>query len=587
MSAHYNLEPPPTATVLLHTTAGDIQLSLFAQQTPLTCRNFLQHCLDGTYDNLPFHRIASDFVIQTGDPTGTGDGGQNIYEDDEFEKYDERWARLLGREEGDKIVFGDEVHSRLKFGRRGLLGMAKDAEGGYGSQWFVTLGNVGRELDGRCTMFGRVEGEGIYSIVRIAEGEVVEGTERPVYPERVTGVEVLELPKGEAWASMKPRQKVAQRVAEEKKETKKPVKKGKKAKAMLSFGDDEAESDVVIKPKKAKFNTALIDASTTPEATKAIGKVAANKATPVSQRRSPSPQQPTPTVPAKRKASTSDAPPSPTHHRKPSSPDPSMQLPLRNPEIPSRSPSVSRSTSPPGRDLSATQTKAALDAQISALKASMRRPTTTVGEVSRKQSALEALIPATSTRGRKRPRPGDAGAGGREDAKALKMLNAFRTRLEAADSTDHTQPAVGKGQNGRSKSHAVASDGDPTLPATGAGPNAPAVDAETQGDEEAKLCDLHFIANCLSCFAADAAETAEEEDNEKNNDRGFLGHQLTFAKDVLGKDGEWRKRERNRRVEDDDGGLVVLDPRVKEKELKRGNKKKEKGGGREWDRGRR
>jgi peptidyl-prolyl cis-trans isomerase SDCCAG10 len=51
MSTHYNTEPPPTASIILHTTAGAIPISLFAAQTPLTTRNFLQHCLDGTYDN--------------------------------------------------------------------------------------------------------------------------------------------------------------------------------------------------------------------------------------------------------------------------------------------------------------------------------------------------------------------------------------------------------------------------------------------------------------------------------------------------------------------------------------------------------
>ena len=112
-------------------------------------------------------------MIQSGDPSGTGEGGQSIYEDAEFERYDEDWARVCGKEAGEKIVFGDEVHSRLKFNRRGLVGLAKDSVGGYGSQWFVTLGDCRSELDGRMTMFGRVEGEGIYNVVKIAEGERV------------------------------------------------------------------------------------------------------------------------------------------------------------------------------------------------------------------------------------------------------------------------------------------------------------------------------------------------------------------------------------------------------------------------------
>src|SRR5271170_1996818 len=136
MSTHYTTEPSPSATVLLQTTAGPLTLSIFATQTPLASRNFLQHVLDGTYTNNIFHRVAPGFVIQTGDPTGTGAGGTSIYEDRKFERYDALWARELGREVGEKIVFGDEVHGRLKFNRRGLVGLVKMGEG-YGSQFFI------------------------------------------------------------------------------------------------------------------------------------------------------------------------------------------------------------------------------------------------------------------------------------------------------------------------------------------------------------------------------------------------------------------------------------------------------------------
>ena len=80
MSSIYNLEPQPTASVILHTTSGDLSVELFAKQTPLTSRNFLQHCLDGYYDNTVFHRLVPGFIIQGGDPTGTGNGGECIYD---------------------------------------------------------------------------------------------------------------------------------------------------------------------------------------------------------------------------------------------------------------------------------------------------------------------------------------------------------------------------------------------------------------------------------------------------------------------------------------------------------------------------
>lgn len=91
-----------------------------------------------------------------------------------------------------------------------------------GGQFFITLGDCRAELDGKCTMFGRVEGEGIYNVVKIAEGEVVEGTERPRYPFRITGREVLQMPKGEAWEGVRRREKVVlPPVVEEKREKKK------------------------------------------------------------------------------------------------------------------------------------------------------------------------------------------------------------------------------------------------------------------------------------------------------------------------------------------------------------------------------
>src|SRR5579862_5306525 len=141
MAAVYNLEPAPTAKVLLSTTSGDILLELFAKQTPLTSRNFLQHCLDGYYTDTVFHRLVPGFVIQGGDPTGTGEGGESIYTSN------------------PSGTFADEFHSRLKFNRRGLLGMANSGrKDDNGSQFFITLAKT-EELDGRNTMFGRVVGD--------------------------------------------------------------------------------------------------------------------------------------------------------------------------------------------------------------------------------------------------------------------------------------------------------------------------------------------------------------------------------------------------------------------------------------------
>lgn len=256
MSAHYSTEPAPTASATLNTQFGPIHIALFAKQTPLTCRNFLQHCLDGYYTGTIFHRVVPDFIIQGGDPTGTGSGGTTIYEYPEFE-YDP-----TGRDPNEKIVLKDELHSRLRFNRRGLLGMAKSEDGSsYGSQFFITLANAQRELDGVCTLFGRVEGESIFNVLKIAEAERVEGSERPVYPITVTSCEVGEM--GPLAGKLVKRQLTAPRVSATEEASKPPSKKkknkaAKAGKALLSFGGDEGDEDMPDLPAKPKFNPKLV-----------------------------------------------------------------------------------------------------------------------------------------------------------------------------------------------------------------------------------------------------------------------------------------------------------------------------------------
>ncbi|KAK5049864.1 hypothetical protein LTR84_003982 [Exophiala bonariae] len=550
MASSYTTEPPATASVLLHTSAGPLTISLFANQTPLTCRNFLQHVLDEDYTNNAFHRVSPGFVIQTGDPTGTGEGGQNIYEDREFERYDEDWARVLGREKDEKIKFGDEIHSRLKFNRRGLVGMAKGTGpgGGYGTQFFITLGDCRAQLDGKCTMFGRVEGDGIYNVVKIAEGELVEDTERPLYPEKILRAEIIEIPKGEAWQKMRKRDKIAQRVSEA--PTKKKVTKKKGVKTLLSFGGDDGEddsADVAVRPRKAKFNPALIEGGDSHDSKSVPHPNGISKKGETSgEKRRPKSPSPTTTIPKKRKTSPEPTvkSESPAQRRKPSFHDPTTQLPLRDPESPSRSPTP---------DGVPTKSKAStLQAEIDALKASMRRNVAPTNESKQKKSALESLIPATSTRGRKRPRPGESNS--KEDASALKMLNAFKARLEATNANETTKT---NGKKLDSKQEAKSEAAPP------------------EDDDEAALCDLHFIANCQSCSRWDEADP--NADDEADDDKPWMSHSLSFAKDRLGKDLTWRKKNEEE--------LVVIDPGEREKDIKlekRKGKEKGKGKDRSW-----
>ena len=71
MSNVYMQEPPTNGKVILHTTHGDIEIELWTKEIPKACRNFIQLCLESYYDNTIFHRIIRNFIVQTGDPTGT------------------------------------------------------------------------------------------------------------------------------------------------------------------------------------------------------------------------------------------------------------------------------------------------------------------------------------------------------------------------------------------------------------------------------------------------------------------------------------------------------------------------------------
>lgn len=529
MSAHYSTEPAPTAAATLNTTFGPLHISLFANQTPLACRNFLQHCMDDYYAGTIFHRVDPDFVVQGGDPTGTGSGGTSIYEYPEFE-YDPD-----ARDPNEKVVLRDELHSRLRYTRRGLLGMAKGEDGTYGSQFFITLANTERELNGQCTMFGRIEGDSIFNVLKIAEAERIEGTERPVYPVKVTSCEVGEL--GPLAGKVVKRQLTAQPSKEETKPAAgKKKKKPKGGKALLSFGGEEGEEEIPVRPAKPKFNPKLVKDTDLPM--------------------NDAPQQPTAQGPLETQTKKRPRSPSPNRssaeHKKeePKSPEPAAQLPLPDPESPERSPEPDV---PPAKASKLERT----NAEIENLMSSMRRNVTT-GPVDTgpKKSALEAMIPETSIRGRRRPPPGGGGGSGTNgttgprnaaEKETLNIFNAFKAKLESADSQPQRTAEQTQSQRGN-KNKDIEEEPD---------------------DDEAKLCDLHFIANCKSCQSwNDPDNTGTGDAEEDTDDLGWLSHKLEFGKDVLGKDLKWKQEH-----PDDVDSLMVIDPREREKEIVGGKKK--------------
>lgn len=228
MSNIYIQEPPTKGKVLLSTSVGDIDIELWSKETPKACRNFVQLCLEGYYDNTIFHRIVKGFCIQGGDPSGTGTGGDSIY----------------GK------PFKDEIHQRLRFVRRGLVAMANAGQNDNRSQFFFTLGRAD-ELNGKHTILGKVTGNTIYNMLEMESLEV-DQNDYPLYPPKIYKAEVLSHP----FEDIAPRE--VKKPTEEKETINKKEKKTKGTKnfSLLSFGgeaeEDEEEVHTLTKDMKIK-----------------------------------------------------------------------------------------------------------------------------------------------------------------------------------------------------------------------------------------------------------------------------------------------------------------------------------------------
>lgn len=119
--------------VVIATNMGKIEVMMYKQDAPKTVENFKQLSMKGYYNGIIFHRVIPSFMIQGGDPTGTGMGGESIY----------------GK------TFEDEFSPKRKFDRAGLIAMANTGPNTNGSQFFITLVPT-PHLNGRHTIFGEV-----------------------------------------------------------------------------------------------------------------------------------------------------------------------------------------------------------------------------------------------------------------------------------------------------------------------------------------------------------------------------------------------------------------------------------------------
>jgi cyclophilin family peptidyl-prolyl cis-trans isomerase len=138
------------ATATLHTNHGAIDVELYDNDAPKTVENFLTLARKGFYDGVIFHRVIDDFMIQGGDPTGTGSGGPGYTFEDEFNQH---------------LV------------TRGALAMANAGPNTNGSQFFIVTADACPWLDGKHTVFGRVT-DGM-DVIDAIEGLETDQRDRP------------------------------------------------------------------------------------------------------------------------------------------------------------------------------------------------------------------------------------------------------------------------------------------------------------------------------------------------------------------------------------------------------------------------
>ena len=155
------------ANILLETTQGSIQFKLYDDIAPKTCENFTTHIKNGYYNGILFHRIIESFMIQGGDPTGTGRGGQSI------------WGK----------PFKDECARDVTFDRAGLLAMANAGPGTNGSQFFITTAATSW-LHMKHTIFGEVV-EGMDVVSKLEKVDKSPG-DRPIEDQKILSAKVLD-----------------------------------------------------------------------------------------------------------------------------------------------------------------------------------------------------------------------------------------------------------------------------------------------------------------------------------------------------------------------------------------------------------
>jgi len=146
--------------VILETNQGNIEVKLMPEVAPKACENFSKLVESGYYNGIIFHRVIKGFMVQGGDPTGTGRGGESIW----------------------KKPFEDEVDSSVQFDDAGILAMANAGPNSNGSQFFITCAKT-PWLNRRHTIFGKVVSG--YDVVERIENTDVDASDRPIQEQKI------------------------------------------------------------------------------------------------------------------------------------------------------------------------------------------------------------------------------------------------------------------------------------------------------------------------------------------------------------------------------------------------------------------
>ena len=157
--------------VVLETTSGKITLDLFPQAAPKAVENFVTHINNGYYNGVIFHRVIRKFMIQGGDPTGTGRGGESI------------WG----------MDFEDEISKGYAFDKAGVLAMANAGEHTNGSQFFITT-TRSPHLNGKHTIFGAIsqkDAQESFKTLRKIEYTPTDSAHKPLKEQKILNAYIV------------------------------------------------------------------------------------------------------------------------------------------------------------------------------------------------------------------------------------------------------------------------------------------------------------------------------------------------------------------------------------------------------------